>query len=176
MQWRPMPLLDGGTQEGGRRAGTENVAGIAGMGKAAELAREHMQERISHLLPIRDRLLTGLPAAVDHVDVSGHPSQRLPGNASFLVQFIEGESMLMMLNMKGIAVSSGSSCTSRALKASHVLLAMGISHEKAQGSLLLSAGVNNSLPEAEYVLKELPPIVDRLRQMSPLYAKFKKAN
>jgi len=171
---RIMPLLDGGMQEGGRRAGTENVAGIAGMGKAAELAREGMQERLSHLLPIRDRLLRGLPAAVDHVEVSGHPVQRLPGNASFLVEFIEGESMLMMLNMKGIAVSSGSSCTSRALKASHVLLAMGVPHEKAQGSLLLTAGINNSLPEADYVLETLPPIVDRLRQMSPLYDKFKK--
>ncbi len=172
---RIMPLLDGGTQEGGRRAGTENVAGIAGMGKAAQLAREAMQDRMAHLLPIRDRLLTGLPAAIGHVEVSGHPVQRLPGNASFLVEFIEGESMLMMLNMKGVAVSSGSSCMSRALKASHVLLAMGVPHEKAQGSLLLTAGIDNRLQEADYVVEVLPPIVDRLRQMSPLYAKFEKA-
>ena len=125
---RIMPLLDGGVQEGGRRAGTENVAAIAGLGKAAELAQANMPKRIEHLTSLRDRLLSELPAKIDHTVVTGHPQNRLPGNASFCVEFIEGEAMLMLLDSQGVAVSSGSACTSRALKASHVLIAMGISH------------------------------------------------
>ena len=106
--------------------------------------------------------------------VTGHPKNRLPGNASFCVEFIEGESMLILLNSRGVAVSSGSACTSRALKASHVLIAMGISHELAQGSLLFGFGLDNVSEDIDYVLAALPPIVDRLRQMSPLYSKFTK--
>ncbi|MBI2860448.1 MAG: cysteine desulfurase [Chloroflexi bacterium] len=172
---RIMPLLDGGVQEGGRRAGTENVPAIAGMGKAAELARLHLDERMRKLTVLRNRLLVELPAAIGHVAVTGHTEQRLPGHASFCVEFIEGESMLMMLNSKGVAVSSGSSCTSRALKASHVLLAMGLSHELAQGSILFTLGIDNTAEDINYVIEVMPSIVDRLRQMSPLYAKFTRA-
>ncbi len=171
---RIMPFLDGGVQEGGRRAGTENIPAIVGLGKAAELAKANMATRMEHLTPLRNRLLTELPSKIDHVVVTGHPQNRLPGNASFCVEFIEGESMLMLLNSKGVAVSSGSACTSRALKASHVLIAMGIPHELAQGSLLFSFGMDNTTEDVDYVLEVLPPIVDRLRQMSPLYSKFIK--
>jgi len=171
---RIMPLLDGGVQEGGRRAGTENVPAIVGLGKAAELATANIAALIERLTPLRDRLLAGLPSKIDHMVVTGHPQNRLPGNASFCVEFIEGESMLMLLNSKGVAVSSGSACTSRALKASHVLIAMGIPHELAQGSLLFSFGIDNTPEDTGYVLEVMPDIVDRLRQMSPLYAKFIK--
>ena len=171
---RIMPLLDGGVQEGGRRAGTEDTPAIVGLGKAAELARLNMKSWIAQMTPLRDRLLKELPARIDHVIVTGHPQDRLPGSASFCVRFIEGESMLMLLNSQGIAVSSGSACTSRALKASHVLIAMGVSHEIAQGSILCSLGVENTKADVDYFLETLPSIVDRLRQMSPLYAKFTK--
>lgn len=171
---RIMPLIDGGIQEGGRRAGTENVPAIVGLGKAAEMAVNNMDARIKLLTPLRDRLLKELPAKLDHVVVTGHPSNRLPGHTSFCVEFIEGEGMLMLLNAKGIGVSSGSACTSRALKASHVLIAMGFNHEIAQGSLLMSFGIENTGEDVDYVLTEFPPIVNRLRQMSPVYSKFIK--
>jgi len=171
---RVMPLLDGGVQEEGRRAGTENVPAIVGLGKAAELATRDMASRMKHLGYLRDRLLAELPARIDHAVITGHPENRLPGNASFCVQFIEGESMLMLLNSQGVAVTSGSACTSRALKASHVLIAMGLSHEIAQGSVLFTFGIDNTEKDVDYVLEVLPPIVERLRQMSPLYAKFIK--
>ena len=171
---RIIPLLDGGVQEGGRRAGTENVPAIVGMGKAADIAKETMEKRTAKLIDLRDRLLTGLPAKIERVIVTGHPKQRLPGHASFCVEFIEGEAMIMLLSSQGVAVTSGSACTSRALKASHVLIAMGLTHAIAQGSLLLSVGINNSVEDVNYVLDVLPPIVDRLRQMSPLYAKYLK--
>jgi len=173
---RIMPLLDGGIQEGGRRAGTENIPAIVGLGKAAESAAANMTARIEHLTHLRDRLLTELPAKIDHVVVTGHPRNRLPGNASFCVEFIEGEAMLMLLNSQGVAVTSGSACTSRALKASHVLIAIGIQHALAQGSLLFSFGMENTSEDIDYVLEVLPPIVNRLRQMSPLYSKFAKAS
>ncbi len=169
---RIMPFLDGGVQEGGRRAGTENVPAIAGLGKAAELARTNMVSRMEHLTQLRNRLLTELPNRIKHVVVTGHPQNRLPGHASFCVEFIEGEAMLMLLNSQGVAVTSGSACTSRALKASHVLIAMGLPHALAQGSLLFSFGLDNTSEDVDYVLEVLAPIVDRLRQMSPLYAKF----
>jgi cysteine desulfurase len=172
---RIMPLLDGGIQEGGRRAGTEDVPAIVGMGQAAELAAKDMSNRIQKLVPMRDKLLAQLPDKVGHVLVTGHPQNRLPGLASFCVEFVEGESMLMLLNSQGVAVSSGSSCTSRALKASHVLIAMGLSHEIAQGSILFTVGLENSIEDIDYVSEVMPPIVDRLRQMSPLYSKFIKA-
>ncbi len=173
---RVIPLLDGGVQEGGRRAGTENVPAIVGLGKAVELAKTHMAGRARQLTPLRDRLLKELPGRIEHSVITGHPQNRLPGNASFCVEFIEGESMLMLLNSKGIAVSSGSACTSRALKASHVLIAMGLSHEIAQGSILFTLAIDNTNEDIDYVLETMPPIVDRLRQMSPLYAKFTKAS
>jgi len=173
---RIMPYLDGGVQEGGRRAGTENVPAIVGLGKAAELAIAEMDNRIKYLTPLRDRLLKELPKKIDHVRVTGHPSNRLPGNASFCIEFIEGEAMLMLLNSEGVGVTSGSACTSRALKASHVLIAMGLTHAVAQGSLLLSFGIDNKPEDVDYVLEVLPPIVERLRQMSPLWDKFIKSN
>ncbi len=123
---------------------------------------------------MRDRLLGQLPPKIDHTIITGHPVSRTPGNASFCVEFIEGESMLLFLNIQGIAVTSGSACTSRALKASHVLIAMGLTHEIAQGSILFSFGIENIPDDVGYVMEALPPIVDRLRQMSPLYAKFTK--
>jgi len=172
---RILPLLEGGVQEGGRRAGTENVPAIVGLGKAAEIAASKMPTRIEHLTQLRDRLLNELPQKIEHVVVTGHPQNRLPGNASFCIRFIEGEAMLMLLDSEGIAVSSGSACTSRALKASHVLIAMGLSHEIAQGSLLFSFGMDNNSEDVDHVLEVLPGIVDRLRQMSPLYAKFVKS-
>jgi len=172
---RIIPLLDGGIQEGGRRAGTENVPVIVGLGKAAELAQTDVTKRVKRLTPLRDRLLKELPGKIEHLVVTGHPQHRLPGHASFCVEFIEGESMLMLLNSQGIAVSSGSACTSRALKASHVLIAMGIPHELAQGSILFTLGIDNTAEDIDYVLETMPPIVDRLRQMSPLYSKFTKS-
>lgn len=169
---RIIPFLDGGVQEGGRRAGTENVPAIVGLGKAAELAKEEMESRMEHLSALRNRLIGDLLSRLEHVILTGHPTQRLPGNASFCIEFIEGEAMLMLLNHQGIAASSGSACTSRALKASHVLTAMGIPPEIAQGSLLFSFGLENTEVDVNYVLEALPPIVDKLRQMSPLYDKF----
>lgn len=171
---RLIPLIDGGVQEGGRRPGTENVPAIVGLGKAAELAMANMSSRMEKLSRLRDKLINGISGAIEHAFLTGHPSQRLPHHASFCIEFIEGEAMLLLLNSAGIAVSSGSACTSRALKASHVLIAMGIPHEIAQGSLLFSLGLDNSEADINYVIQKLPPIVDKLRQMSPLYAKFLK--
>jgi len=171
---RILPLLDGGVQEGGRRPGTENVPGIVGLGKAAEMAKMGMPSRMKHLTALRDRLIDGLPSRIDHMMLTGHRTQRLPGSASFCIEFIEGESMLMLLNQKGIAASSGSACTSRALKASHVLTAMGIPVELSHGSLLFTFGIANAESDADHVLESLPPIVERLRKMSPLYDKFLK--
>jgi len=171
---RIIPLFDGGVQEGGRRAGTENVPAIVGMGKAAEIAKGAMAERAQRLSALRDRLLTELPRKIERVIVTGHPQERLPGHASFCVEFIEGEAMIMLLSSQGVAVTSGSACTSRALKASHVLIATGLTHAIAQGSLLLSLGVDNTAEDVDYVVEVLPPIVDRLRQMSPLYDKYIK--
>jgi len=171
---RIIPLLDGGVQEDGRRAGTENIPAIVGLGQAAELAKANMAARVAHLTRLRDRLLTEIPARMERVIVTGHPRNRLPGHASFCIEFIEGEAMLMLLSSQGVAVTSGSACTSRALKASHVLIAMGLTHVIAQGSLLFSFGLDNTSEDVDYVLEVLPPIVDRLRQMSPLYAKYIK--
>jgi cysteine desulfurase len=171
---RLIPLMDGGVQEGGRRPGTEDVPAIVGLGKAAELAKKDIASRMEKASQLRDKLIKGVLAKIDHSILTGHPNQRLPHHASFCIEFIEGESMLMLLNSQGIAVSSGSACTSRALKASHVLIAMGIPHEIAQGSLLFTLGLDNNDSDIDYVLEKLPPIVDRLREMSPLYAKFIK--
>ena len=171
---RILPLIDGGIQEGGRRAGTENVAGIVGLGEAARLAAGKMKDWQQELEPLRDYLIEELPRRVEHVVLTGHPRRRLPYHASFCVRFIEGEAMLLNLDMKGIAASSGSACTSRALKASHVLLAMGLDHATAQGSLVFSFISGNQRQDIDYLLEVFPPIVQRLREMSPLYAKFKE--
>ncbi len=166
---RLLPFIDGGVQESGRRAGTEDVAGIVGFGRAAELAGKHMQKRADKAIPLRDALLRGLPEKVKNVVVTGHPEKRLPFHASFCIEFVEGEAMLLNLDMNGIAASSGSACTSRALKASHVLLAMGLDHALAQGSLVFSFLEENTMEDIEYLLEVFPPVIDRLRQMSPIY-------
>jgi cysteine desulfurase len=169
---RILPLIDGGIQEGGRRAGTENVAGIVGLGKAAEIAQSKLGWQAEKMIVLRDKLIDRLPDRVDHVVLTGHRVKRLPHHASFCVEFIEGESMLLNLDMKGIATSSGSACTSRALKASHVLLAMGVDHALAQGSLVFSLIDGTTSQDIDYLLEVFPPIIERLRKMSPLYTKF----
>lgn len=166
---RILPLLHGGVQEGGRRAGTENIAGIVGMGKAAELANAEMQQRVDKVGKLRDQLKDGILKTVGNVFLNGHPTNRLPGNLSLCIEFIEGESVLLFLDMQGIAVSSGSACTSRSLKASHVIMATGVDAALAQGTILFSLGINNSDADVQYVLEKLPSIVNRLREMSPLY-------
>ncbi|MDD5312157.1 MAG: aminotransferase class V-fold PLP-dependent enzyme [Dehalococcoidia bacterium] len=171
---RMLPLMDGGIQEGGRRPGTEDVPAIVGLGKAAELAQRDLNIRMQTLTQLRDSLIKGVLSQIEHSMLTGHPVQRLPAYASFCLNFIEGEAILMLLNSHGIAAASGSACTSRALKASHVLLAMGISHEVAQGSMLFSLGLDNTEDDINYVLEKLPQVVDRLRQMSPLYSKYIK--
>jgi cysteine desulfurase len=171
---RLIPLMDGGVQEGGRRPGTEDIPAIVGIGVAAGIARKEMPSRRERFSGLRDTLIKGILNSVEHTILTGHPSQRLPHHASFCIEFIEGEAMLMMLNSQGIAVSSGSACTSRALKASHVLIAMGLTHEIAQGSLVFTIGLQTTPDDIGYVVQKLPPIVDRLRQMSPLYAKHIK--
>jgi cysteine desulfurase len=169
---RILPFIDGGIQESGRRAGTENVPGIVGLGKAAEIAQNEMEERITKVKPSRDRLIKLLPQRVEHVFLTGHPEKRLPHHASFCIEFVEGEAMLLNLDMQGISVSSGSACTSRALKASHVLLAMGIDHALAQGSLVFSLIEETTSEDIDYFLEVFPPIIERLRKMSPLYTQY----
>jgi len=166
------PLLEGGIQEGDRRSGTHNVPAIVGMGKAAELAQQEMEHRIEQLSPLRDKLIEGGVNNISHSILTGHPQNRLPGNASFCIRFIEGEAMLAYLISKGIAAASGSACTAKYLKSSHVLQAMGIPAEVAQGSLLFTLGTENTLADIDVVLEVLPPIVEKLREISPLYASF----
>lgn len=162
-------LLDGGAQEDGRRGGTENVPAIVGMGVAAELAINEVEARMVHARAMGERLRQGLSERVDHIHWNGHPTQRLPGFESVSVEFVEGEAMLLFMDSVGIAVASGSACTSVSLKASHVLTAMGIPPDLAQGSLLFSMGEETTKEDVDYVLEQFPPIVERLRKMSPLY-------
>ena len=171
---RIIPLIHGGIQEEGKRAGTENVAGIVGFGKAAELALKKMNDRNKKLLSLRNKIIKEFPEKVSDVYLTGHPEKRLPYHSSFCVEYIEGEAMLLSLNIKGIAASSGSACTSRALKASHVLLAMGYSHALAQGSIVFSFIEGNKEEDIDYLLEIFPPIIKRLREMSPLYNKINK--
>ncbi len=169
---RIVSLVDGGVQEGGRRGGTENVPAIVGMGRAAEIANAEMTKRIEIETPLRDRLIRGLLERVNRSVLTGDPSNRLPHNASFCVEFIEGEAMLLHLDMKGVAASSGSACTSKSLKVSHVLLAMGVDPALAQGSLVFSLLETTTAADIDRVLEVFPPIVDKLRRMSPLYTKY----
>ncbi|MDH4196295.1 MAG: cysteine desulfurase [Candidatus Aminicenantes bacterium] len=169
---RVLPLVEGGLQEGGRRAGSEDVPAVVGMGRAAALAVERLEARRAESLSLRDRLIAELPRRVERVILTGHPTERLPHHASFCVEFIEGEAMLLHLDMKGISVSSGSACTSKSLKASHVLLAMGLDHALAQGSVVFSLVEDTPGEDVDYVLDVFPPIIDRLRTMSPLWTKF----
>ena len=169
---RVLPLIDGGVQEGGRRGGTENVPAIVGMGKAAEIAAAGLGQRAEATKTLRNLLTRELLSRTDHVILTGHPEIRLPHHASFCVEFIEGEGMLLHLDMKGIACSSGSACTSKSLKASHVLLAMGFDHALAQGSLVFSLLETTTRQDIDYLLEVFPPIIDKLRRMSPLYTKY----
>jgi cysteine desulfurase len=166
---RIKPQLEGGIQEDGRRAGTENVPALVGLGKAAELAAADVQNRMSYLAPLRDRLQKGLIDKIDHVVINGHPTRRLPHNLNISMWYVEGESMLLFLNMEGISVSSGSACTSRSLKSSHVLTCIGTDAAVANGTLLLTLGMGNTVEDIDYVIEKLHPIVQRLREMSPLY-------
>ena len=166
---RIKPQIEGGIQEDGRRAGTENVPAIVGMGKAAEIAATEIPHRMSTLTLLRDRLQKGLVEKIDHLVINGHPTKRLPHNLNISLWYVEGESMLLFLNMKGISVSSGSACTSRSLKSSHVLTCIGTDAAVANGTLLLSLGMGNTAEDIDYVIETLPPIVQRLREMSPLY-------
>ncbi len=166
---RIKPQIEGGVQEEGRRAGTENVPAIVGLGKAAELAASEIPNRMSYLAGLRDRLQKGLLEKIDHTVVNGHPTRRLPHNLNISMWYVEGESMLLFLNMEGVSVSSGSACTSRSLKSSHVLVCIGTDAAVANGTLLLSLGMGNTAEDIDYVIEKLPPIVKRLREMSPLY-------
>lgn len=166
---RIKPQIEGGIQEDGRRAGTEDVPAIVGLGKAAELAAAEVQNRMRYLAPLRDRLQQGLVEKIDHMVINGHPVKRLPHNLNVSMWYVEGESMLLFLNMEGISVSSGSACTSRSLKSSHVLTCIGTDAAVANGTLLMSLGMGNTAEDIDYVIEKLPPIVHRLREMSPLY-------
>jgi cysteine desulfurase len=166
-----VPLIHGGHQEGGRRAGTENIPSIVGLGKACEIASRDMGFQVKHITKLRDRLYEGIIDKLDHVKLNGHPVNRIPNTLNLSFEFIEGESLLLNLDLEGIAVSSGSACTSGSLKPSHVLTAMGLTPEIAQGSLRFSLGLGNTEEDVEYVLGVLPEIVNRLRSMSPLYLK-----
>lgn len=168
------PLISGGGQERNRRAGTENVPAIVGMAKAIELVYENLEEHNERLIGLRDQLIEKIQANIKYVRLNGHPTKRLPGNVNMCFQFIEGESLLLSLDMEGIAGSSGSACTSGSLDPSHVLLSIGLPHEIAHGSLRLSLGDFNTEEELDYVVEKLVKIVDRLRMMSPLYEKIKE--
>ncbi|MBA1336872.1 MAG: Cysteine desulfurase [Firmicutes bacterium] len=166
-------LIHGGAQERKRRAGTENLAYVVGLGKAVELAVENLDNHIHRLSGLRDRLIAGIMERIDFVKLNGHPEKRLPNNVNVSIEFVEGESLLLSLDMAGIAASSGSACTSGSLDPSHVLLAIGLPHETAHGSLRFSLGDGTTEEDIEYVLEQLPPIVDRLRAMSPLFSQYK---
>ena len=170
------PLIHGGAQERNRRAGTENVPGIVGIGKAIELCAEEMETEMKRLSYLRDKMINGILESIPHARLNGHPTERLPGNVNISFEFIEGESMLLLLDSLGVCASSGSACTSGSLDPSHVLLAIGLPHEKAHGSLRLSLGYFTTEEQVDFVIDKLPPIVERLRAMSPLYEDFVKNN
>lgn len=167
--FRPEPIIHGGGQERRLRAGTENVPGIVGFGRAVSLAAELGHEPVERMRALRDKLIAGVLEAIPETVLSGHPVERLPNIASFLFRYIEGEGILLSLDMKDIAGSSGSACTSGSLDPSHVLLSMGYPHEIAHGSLRLSLSRYTTEQEIDTVLEVLPPIIQRLRDMSPLY-------
>ena len=159
----------GGGQEKRMRAGTENVAGIVGFGKAMELAAREWEERSAHVRPLRDRLINGILESIPYTELNGDPERRLPNNVSILFRFIEGEAICLKLDFQGIDASTGSACTSESGEASHVLLALGVPEEEAHGSLRLTLGRENTPDDVDYVLEKLPGVIDELRAMSPLY-------
>ena len=166
---RVQPQIDGGIQEGGRRAGTEDVPAIVGLGEAARIAEEEMEERSAYVRGLRDRLHEGLFERIPHLHLNGHPERRLPTHESVCVEYVEGEAMVLFLVREGICTSSGSTCSSRALKASHVLLACGLDPAVAQGSLQFTLGPDNTAEEIDTVLEVLPAVAKHLRSMSPIY-------
>ena len=167
-------LMQGGAQERGQRPGTENLAGIVGIGKAIELATADVEDRAAKMAAIRDHMIERIMKEIPHVQLNGHPTKRMCGNINVSFYFVESESILLHLDFKGIAASSGSACTSGSLDPSHVLLAIGVSHEHANGSVRLSLCEENTMEEADYVVDSLKEIVARLRSMSPLYEDFLK--
>ena len=167
---RVQNLIQGGGQEKRRRSGTENIGGICAMAAALTEATAHLQEESKRLSALRDRLIAGVTALPETM-LTGHPTERLPGIASFSIKFIEGESIILSLDLAGIAASSGSACSTASLDPSHVLVAMGLTHEEAHGSLRLSLGRYNTEEDVDRILAELPPIVERLRNMSPVWKK-----
>ena len=171
---KPQIFLQGGAQEQGRRGGTENVAGIVGLAKALTLSQEDRKAANASMEKIRDYFIREIPRQIPYCRLNGHPTKRLPGNVNFSFEYIEGESLLLMLDMHNIAASSGSACTSGSLDPSHVLLSIGLSHEIAHGSLRLSLGEENTLQQAETVVNVLKNAVQRLREMSPLYEQVLK--
>ncbi len=167
-------LIHGGAQERNRRAGTLNVPGIVGFGKASETAGKTMEENIKKETVLRDHLIKRVLEEIPYSRLNGHKTDRLPGNANFCFRFIEGESMLILLEQLGICASSGSACTSGALDPSHVLLALGLPHEIAHGSLRLTLSAETTKEDLDFVVDELKKIIERLRHMSPLYEDFLK--
>lgn len=168
-------LIHGGGQERGRRAGTENIPGVVGLGKAIEIATENIEENRARLTVLRDKLIDGILERIPYARLNGpRGDKRLPGNSNISFEFIEGESILLSLDFEGICASSGSACTSGSLDPSHVLLAIGLPHEKAHGSLRTTLGAASTEEDVEKLLNELPPIIERLRNMSPLWYDFKR--
>jgi len=166
------PLIEGGVQENGLRAGTHNVPGIVGLGVAAQLANEEQMARQALLSKLGEKLRAGLLDKIPEMFITGHPTLRLPGHVSFCVKFVEGEALSIHLNFLGIATTSGSTCSSQALKVSHVLKAIGIDPLWAQGSLVCSLGIDNTMEQVDFFLAHFPPIVEKLRQLSPLFTKY----
>ncbi|MHB1346934.1 MAG: cysteine desulfurase family protein [Candidatus Humimicrobiaceae bacterium] len=166
---RIRPLILGGVQERGRRAGTENIPGIVGFGKACEIAKLEMEKNYPILINLRNRLIDGIKNNVKEITLNGSMESRLPGNVHISFEYIEGESIVLFLNMQGITVATGSSCASQALKVSHVCTSIGLGQATAQGSILFSIGKYNTKEEIDKVIEVLPPIIDKLRKMSPLY-------
>jgi len=167
---RLVPLIHGGHHERNRRGGTENVSGIVGLSKACEMATKDMAAEAAHLGVLRDRLEKGLMEKIPHVKLNGHPTERIPNTTNLSFEFVEGEGLLLNLDMLGVAASSGSACTSGSLEPSHVLIAMGLSHEMSHGSVRFSLGRSTTEEDIDLVIEKMPPIVERMRSMSPLYS------
>ena len=173
---RVFPLLDGGVQENNKRAGTENLIGIIGMGKAAEIAERDLDARLAHLKRLKAKFIDELPAYIDEYIINSHPQFSLPNLVSISIRYIEGESVLLMLDDEGIAVSTRSACATGSLRASHVLLSLGLSHADAQGTLVISFGVDNTEEDVTRLLESLKRVVTTLREISPLYKKSSRTN
>jgi cysteine desulfurase len=161
----------GGGQERGLRSGTENVYNFAGMGYAAEIAKAEMESESARLMGLRDNLIDGVLNTVEETYLTGHRTKRLPHHASFRFDYIEGESIILNLDMEGISASTGSACSSKTLEPSHVLISLGLKHEQAHGSLVLTLGRQNTQEDVDWALEVIPKTVSRLREMSPLYKK-----